>query len=222
MRAFGNDLTLLYESRRQSAAENDPSRYLFEESGRLLLTDKQDRDTEIGTFGALIIDVRGAVTEHESVHAVFDSDSRTIGYFEALYDSEGGDFKETVARAACGDDYLWNPNLLVLDRLVIYPDFRGHGVGLTALRALIHRLRAGCGLIAMKPFPLQFEDAHGARPESDEQQRLGLAAFKSTEARATSKLKKYYSRLGFIPIPRTAYMVRSSELPLAFSGATEN
>jgi len=157
---------------------------------------------------------KSAIVEHESVFDIFDSHSTSIGYFETLYDLDSGSFKPQVAKAAYGDDYQWNPNLLILDRLIVYPKYRGHGVGLLALRALIHRLRVGVGLIAMKPYPLQYEAKFLCESNADERKRMELANFQLPQPKATAKLRKYYGRLGFKMVPRTEYMVRSVELPL--------
>lgn len=213
------DMALLFEEAFQIIDDREPTRFLFEHEGKIVLTDDDARPSEtIGSFSAIVIDAQSAMVEREDLFHVFDSHSDTaIGYFEDLYESEGGEFKEKVARAAYGEGFTWNPNLLILDRLVVSPAHRGHGVGLLALRDIIHRLRAGMGLIAMKPFPLQFEARH--QDDAEESARLGLNLFKITEARATAKLRRYYGRLGFKQVPRSKYMVRSVEDPLPLAAA---
>jgi len=214
MQDYRTSLLLHFEDDYQFAADDEPSRFLFETSGKLVITDDGDNETELGVFSAMVVDVQSAIVEHESVFDVFDSHSTSITYFQALYDYDSGDFKPQVVTVAYGDDYLWNPNLLILDRLIVYPEHRGHGVGLLALRALIQRLRIGVGLIAMKPYPLQYEAKFLDESDADERKRLGLDDFKLPQPKATAKLKKYYGRLGFKAVPRTEYMVRSIELPL--------
>lgn len=214
MRDAQTSLMLHFDGAYQLAADDEPSRFLFEAGGKLVLTDDDDNKTEVGVFSAMTVDVQAAIVERESVFDIFDSDSTSIGYFDALYDHDSCDFKPEVVNVAYGDDYLWNPNLLILDRLAVYPEHRGHGIGLLALRALIHRLRVGVGLIAMKPYPLQFEARLLDESDLNKGKRLGLDGFKLSQQKATAKLKKYYSRLGFKAVPRTEYMVRSVELPL--------
>lgn len=141
-------LVLHFAEERRFADDDEPSRFLFPAAGSLLFTDEDDKETEVGTFSAIVVDVRGAITEDVSVFNVFDSNGTGIGYYEMLYEADGQDFKHRVTRISHGDDYFWNPNLLILDRLVVYPEFRGQGFGLLALRALIHRLRASVGLRA--------------------------------------------------------------------------
>lgn len=214
MQDYRNSLLLHFDDDYRFAAEEEPSRFLFETGGKLVITD-DDNEIELGAFSAMVVDVQSAIVEHESVFDVFDSHSTSITYFQELYDHGSGDFKPRVLKVAYGDNYyLWNPNLLILDRLIVYPEHRGHGVGLLALRALIQRLRVGVGLIAMKPFPLQYEAKFLDESDADERKRLGLEDFKLPQPKATAKLKKYYGRLGFKTVPRTEYMVRSVELPL--------
>ncbi|MEX0959100.1 MAG: hypothetical protein WDZ63_07415 [Burkholderiales bacterium] len=180
-----------------------------------------EREDEAGFFSATVVDVRGATTEGESVFDVFDSDETCSGYLEALYDLETDDFKPRVSRLASGDDYLWNPNLLILDRLMVYPRYRGSGLGLLALHGIMLRLRAAAGLIAMKPFPLQFQEKFLGNHDPGELERLGLNLFNVPRENARSKLRRYYAKLGFRRVPGTEYMVRSPELPLADSPALQ-
>lgn len=196
------------------ADDYEPSRFLFTSSGQIVLTDFEEVANEIGTFTVLVVDARSAMIERESVFDVFDSDGTCVDYYQTLYDMKEGDFKPRVTKLAFGDEYLWNPNLLILDRLVVYQEYRGHGYGLLALRALIHRFRTSVGLIAMKPFPLQFESIFSGGDHADEARALGLNAFSAPSEKATERLRRYYARLGFVRLPRTEYMVRSPDLPL--------
>lgn len=193
------------------AEEEEPSRFIFENDGKLLLTDEDDEETEVGLFSVKYVDVTGAVTEGESIFDVFDSDSTCIQYFEALYGADN-DIKPRVARLAHGASYLWNPSLLILDRLVIYREYRGSGLGLVALRALIHRFRTGAGLIALKAFPLQFEGNHLDKPEGSDEVALGYEEFDVPMPKASSKLRSYYRQVGFVQVPRTQFMVRSPDV----------
>ena len=71
----------------------------------------------------------------------------------------------------------------------------------------------------MKPFPLQFEgddDSGTGLPEEIglPKELWNLKQFSESEVRATTKLRRYYSKLGFDLVPRTKYMVRSCDLQL--------
>lgn len=195
------------------ADDEEPSRFIFETDGKLLLTDEDDEQVEIGLFSVKYVDVTGAMTERESIFDVFDSDSTCIQYFEALYGVDE-DIKPKVAQLATGDSFLYTSNLLILDRLNIYREYRGSGLGLVALRALIHRFRAGAGLIALKAFPLQFEGNRSPESKGCDEVRLGYDQFNLPMVKASSKLRDYYSQVGFLRVARTQFMVRSPEIPV--------
>jgi len=75
---------------------------------------------------------------------------------------------------------------------------------------MMHWFQPGAGLVAMKPFPLQFESG-GPRP--DEPDPLELAKFKLTENGALTKLRRYYAQLGFKRVTKTQFMVRRVDQP---------
>lgn len=191
-----------------SADDDEPSRFVHEWSGKVTVyDDNADKERPIGRFSALYVDVEGAVTERQCVADVFDSSQVTLGYFEDLYDHDELTVRQEITDAACPGGHLWSPNLLILDRLIIEPKWRGKARGLVALRGLIHLLRPGAGLIAMKPFPLQFEVHRTDEERLAEHKRLRLDGFPSNFRAATAALCHYYGRLGFKRVPKTDYMV---------------
>lgn len=208
-------LFLRFAEREQTVDDEDPSHFRHIIQGAAFIhRDGGNTDVEIGTFCAIYVDVVGAVIEDESIFDVFDSHQTTLGYYEDLYEYDTCDFKRSIVQAACGDDYIWAPSLLVLDRLIIYPEFRGRSRGLLILRELIHCLRMGAGLVAMKPFPLQNEAHFLDKRGADERLRLALDAFPANHKKATAALCRYYRRLGFKRVPKTDYMVLGAERKL--------
>ncbi|MCT7295490.1 hypothetical protein N5J06_22405 [Ralstonia sp. CHL-2022] len=194
----------------------EPSRFVWEWAGHVELLDAETRAaSEIGTFAVRYVDAESAMNARESLFDVFDSDSTTIDYYAALY--EGAWFKDGLAGFELSEDYGQSANLLILDRLLIRPAYRSRGFGLAALAALIRRFGMGAGLIAMKPFPLQFEhsfakrDAGGNAPAADEYE---LRVFSGSRRTATAKLKRYYAALGFKTVRNTEFMVRPPAAPL--------
>jgi GNAT superfamily N-acetyltransferase len=223
MRNHSLDLVLRFDAERVYVDHQEPARYVIEHSGVLDLVDEDDEVVEtIGSFSAIVVDAIAALVDKESPFDVFDSYSITFGFFENLYESNGGDFKEKVIKTVGEDNFLWNPNLLILNRLVVTPEHRGHGIGLLALRTLIQRFGIGVGVVAMKPFPLQFEAASLDDPKTCA--RLGFDQFNLTQSKATAKLRKYYGRLGFKKVPGSEMMIRGLDVPLplldAYSDAT--
>ena len=50
-------------------------------------------------------------------------------------------------------------DLLIVDYVEVYPKFRGLGIGVSAIHRTIDVFGTGCGLVACKPWPLQFTPA---------------------------------------------------------------
>ncbi len=191
----------------------DPARFAHEWQGDVLIQDEAGDETVIGHFCATYFDVDGAVTEADSVFDLFDAHAATAEYL-VLYDDEQIRFTDAVFKVASGLGTLFYKNLLALDRLIIEPEYRGKGRGLVALRGLIHLLRAGAGLIVMKPFPLQREAHFKSRDNRAERERLQLDTFPGNYRTAVAALRRYYSRLGFKRLPGTDFMVLDPEREL--------
>ena len=189
--------------------DREPMRFIHECEGQIEVFGADDSDViPVGSFSVLIVDIESAINEGVHPFDVMDSRSETAHYYDKLYRRawSGADFREPVINAVFGQASPWHPNLLILDRLAVFPEHRGHGVGLLALRGLIERFRIGVGLIVMKPFPLQFESVPTSPDDIAARRRLGLDDFRMGYRSAVAKLRSYYASLGFRHIPRTSLM----------------
>lgn len=203
-------LSLRYSETQETS--NDLSRFIRHMDGRIVVTAEDDHEHEAGLFTATLVDAMSVMDEGVSVFDVFDTSSSLFEHYLALYDGRTNDFKRSALTAA-GCDYAPITNLLSIDRLTLYPEYRGRGLGLVALSEIIRRHRFSSGLIALKPFPLQFEYQNPGR-DDQERQRLKLNDFALAQEQATAKLRRYYGRLGFKRAPRTEYMVLSPDAAL--------
>lgn len=185
--------------------DREPGRFVKEIDGVILNQIDDVRTVRIGRFSVMVIDVESAVNERESTFDIFDYSSRTIDYY-SLYTPDM-DFRPKVLAALQGGE-RWAPNMLVLERLEILPKYRGQGAGLRVLRWLHFHFGMGCGIVVMKPYPLQFE---GGEPHENANEttfkRLRLGAFTAEFEPARKKLRDYYGRLGFRLVKGTEYMV---------------
>ncbi|WP_288253747.1 hypothetical protein [uncultured Hydrogenophaga sp.] len=209
-----NYSTVFLEYRQEVMADDEePSRYIQTLEGHVVLDFENHRE-RVGRFRVFVIDVESAVNDEESVFDIFDSYSETMGYW-SLY-QDGLEFRPKVVKVLPGGE-RWRPNMLILDRMEVVPKYRGKGIGLCALNCLQRRYSIGCGIIAMKPFPLQFE---GGLPEENAAKEdfiaMGLGAFDRDFKRATAKLRRYYGRLGFVRVPGTEYMVADPFVRMPF------
>lgn len=192
--------------------DREPNSFHKYIEGAIRLSSSEGVKVRVGSFSIIIIDVEAAVNAKEDLFDVFDCSSRTIDYFD-LYASDF-DFAPNVIEALGGED-RWTPNMLILERLEILPKYRRRGYGLRVLRWLQFHFSTGCGLVAMKPFPLQFE---GGTPEENKDKpefaKLGLDQFRDSFDGALEKLRAHYGRLGFIEVSGTQFMVVDPLRPL--------
>ena len=87
----------------------------------------------------------------------------------------------------------------LIDRMEISPRFRGTGVGPIAIDRTIDIFGSGCGLVACKPWPLQFTP--GFARDRKALNRLKAPGVGRTEG--VRKLRAYWSKLGFWPLGET-------------------
>ncbi len=195
--------------------DDEPNHFVRRHEGRVTLYDGDGDDPiDIGRYRAFYIDAEGALCADMPLFDVFDSVSEVYPYVQ-LYDLDEGS-QSAAAKKAAGADFLFEPNLLILDRLEILPRYRGHGYGLQALISMMHWFQAGAGMVAMKPFPLQSECRRDGKHDD-----LELDKFPAHYTQARTKLRRYYAQLGFKLVPKTEFMVRSVDrapprLPPAF------
>lgn len=184
--------------------DEEPTQYIKEFEGTVYAYSR-DRKTRAGRITFFIIDVELAITEEESAFEVFDSRSATLTYWELYKDDL--EYSDAVQAVIDFEDFA-SPNLLILDRIEINPRYRGQGIGLDVLRWITRQFSLGCGLVAMKPFPLQFEGGPPADHANDPRfKALRLDSFDTDYCRALAKLRAHYEKLGFAQVPGTDLMV---------------
>ena len=206
--------TILLSWSGESYAEEseEPSDFIYETSGDLFAVGGETDERELaGKFRLYYVDVDRAINDDVSVFDVLDSYSQTIGYYD-LFDPNSPDLSDHVINLLEND--VFGSNVLILDRLEILPKFRGKCAGLAVMSEMIRRFSAGAALVAIKPFPLQFEPAPASDDEKEWRTDLGLAKLPKAKGIATKKLFDYYSRLGFRRFGRTPFMVRGTGRPL--------
>jgi len=107
--------------------------YTHHHEGDVLALDEESDSDEftIGDFACCVYDVAFASAHGESAFGLFDQSINSIHYYHALYDKKSArlraDVKQLVGRRTL------EPNVLILDRLRIYPAHRGHDYGLLVL-----------------------------------------------------------------------------------------
>lgn len=204
-----------YSMSRSLGNTSDYSDYLNKVCGRITgygCLGQQCETVEIGRLRLYVIQVGNATNDSADLNGVFDTTQETLDAGSVVYDGSYHEFEPTVAMLF--EDAFPTDDLLLLDRLEIYPPFRGQKLGLTILHQAIRDWSGGCSLAVMKPFPLQFG---AAVKKSESWSQLRLDTFPSKKATAFSRLRAYYEKLGFVRIGKSEFfaLCPKQEMPSA-------
>lgn len=153
-------------------------------------------EEDIGYIRASLVQFGEAMDHGISTERLGDGiDGNVAEYWELLFDLDTGCWKEEVQ-----DEYEASGcDLLIIDCMEISPKFRGTGVGPIAVDRTIDIFGPVCGLVACKPWPLQFTPAFARDPKA--LNRLKAPSVRQDEA--VRKLRAYWSKLGFWPLGET-------------------
>lgn len=125
--------------------------------GRVFVKSEDLQDEEdAGYLRASLVQFGEAMDDGISTDRLGDGIEGSIAeYWELLFDFEAGYWRQEIQ-----DEYQASgSDLLIIDCLEIRPRWRGLGVGPAAVDRAIDIFGPGCGLIACKPWPLQFTPA---------------------------------------------------------------
>jgi hypothetical protein len=179
----------------------------------------RERRTVAGRFIASYINVDNSLVAGVKLHGLMDTYSAEMAeVYQTLFDPRtdelGKDVKELL-----GDVPF--RNILVINRVEILPAYRGMGIGLAAIWDIIQRHSAGCGIVALKAFPLQFSS--GSRSgrlsfleESDWNKKMRYDPHSYTMEFAHEKLIFHLMKFGFKRIGDTEVMALSTSMQIPF------
>lgn len=158
-----------------------------------------DSDATIGYVTAFLIQVGRVADAGQDLGEIMDAESSELSECHStFFKPHQCDYKDSIRRQfvdICPSD------LLILDRLEIQPAFQKRGIGLLAVSKTIDTFGESCGLVAMKPFPLQFRSYRDPAWSPPADVVDPQAAFRA----AREKLRKYWSRAGFKRVNGTDY-----------------
>ncbi|MFP3940907.1 MAG: hypothetical protein ACLF0P_11420, partial [Thermoanaerobaculia bacterium] len=169
---------LTFHPRIEPLLADEPADFLYEYTGDVVLVDDYDREMVVGRHRAYYVDLEAAYSAgFTSRHEIFDTEGATEEYYSALFEPGVPGFRIEVERLFGCE--IVDLNVLILDRLELLPEVRGRGLGLAIMRRRIERFGAGCGIVGIKPFPLQCEPRDLDSPDRGWRAKLGLTAFAS-------------------------------------------
>ena len=198
------------ESAKFLLVADDPVDYIYPICGRIVEMNNDESDTLVGKFRLYYVDIAAAInTGYTNVFDIFDAHSdSTADYYDSLFDPDTVDFSEKLQQLF--DYEIFEQSVLIIDRLELLPGYRGKNLGLIIMRRLIQRFSAGAGIVAIKPFPLQFEQSFAAENKSSWHVEMQLSSFRETKRDSIRKLRSYYGKLGFVEMKGTPHMFLST------------
>jgi hypothetical protein len=184
--------------------DGEPSEFVSTYTAVITCTDDETGDvTKVGKVAALRVHAALAHNAGESLFDVCDSHSGELHHLHALlYEPDRYHFRdEVMARFDAAE-----PDLLVLDYVVLSPRWRKLRLGLLAVRRLVDLIGGGCGLAVSLIAPLRHDAAKVLGvPGSWLPRHRG----KEERRAATVRLRRYFRRMGFERIGRSPYYALS-------------
>jgi hypothetical protein len=192
--------------------DGDPEEFLSHYEGEVKVYESEgDRSECAARLSLFIVHAEAAHRAGVSLYDVFDTDAKTEPYL-ALLGNDEGNFSPAVLRVL-KEEFAMNQDMIIFDRIEILPKFRGKGLTHRVTEVCLDRLAGASRIAALKAYPLQFEP--GAKKPSDAWgRRMRLAALTGTKSEATARLKKYYSKMGFVSVRGTNLMIRNLDADL--------
>jgi len=172
-------------------------------SGRVFASQEADkRERQFGYLNASLVQFGSALDHGITADQLGDGICGSIAeYWEQMFDVETGRWKDEIRE----EFEIAGSDLLIIDCVELDPILRGQGLGLAAVHRTIDIFGSGCGLVACKPWPLQFTPAFATNRRK--LQRLKPPAFNQDEA--VRKLRLYWSKAGFWPLGEVGLYVMS-------------
>lgn len=194
---------LILRTRVSLHPNGEPTDFISSHSGVLsCIDDESGEATQVGRVSALKIHAHLALDAGETLFDVCDAHSQELNQLHSLlYDHEDGLKKELVERFEATE-----PDVLVLDYVILDPKWRGLKLGLLAVRKLVDMLGGGCGLAVSLIAPLRPHAHKLLRVPAD---WLPRAEDKEQRLEARVKLRRYFRRMGFRRLDRTPYYALS-------------
>jgi len=174
-----------------------------------------ERRSLAGRFEASYINVDNSLVFGAKLYGLMGSYSAVMAEIhETLFDPHTDELRKNL-KELLGD--VTFRNVLVINRVEILPTYRGMGIGLAAIWDIIQRHSAGCGIVALKAFPVQFSS--GSRSgrlsfleECEWNKKMGYDTHGYTMEFAHEKLIFHLMKFGFKRIGDTDVLALSTSI----------
>jgi GNAT superfamily N-acetyltransferase len=130
----------------------------------------------------------------------------TTECFEALFEHETGEWNEAVEDLY--DHEIPGHDVIFIETIEIQPAYRGKGVGAQVVRETIATFGASCGLVACKPFALQYANWM----DEDKKAMREQPGFEAKRAADFRKVTQFWVDLGFRNVPKSKFYTFAPQL----------
>lgn len=188
--------------------DEEPSRVVPGFHGDVLeYAEDSDEEIKVGRISGYLVMRGRAMDEGENLFDAMDSiSSSTTECFEALFEQETGEWNESVE--SLYEHEIPGHDVVFIEMIEIEPNYRGKGIGAQVVRETIATFGASCGLVACKPFALQYanwmEEENKTMREQPGFEAKRLADFK--------KVTQFWIDLGFRNVPKSKFYTFAPQL----------
>jgi GNAT superfamily N-acetyltransferase len=182
------------ESRVEPTWDNpEPEDYIVDLRGDVMVRGNLDEDdVRVGSVSAFLVHLEQAYEDGMPWFDVLDAHSADMAVYLNLIDDSESRYTEWVETRF----EPFGSDLLILDRIRIEPEHRGHGYGLYAAELIINGFGPSSGLVACVPAPYELLRDAPIRTNDNGAQIGHERPIPGWEA-AEAKLRKHWSLLGF-------------------------
>lgn len=192
---------------------NNNGKYLAEDSvysinGTILTLDENGEDQIVGKVELIYCDLELGINNECSPFDIMDLHSETtLDCYHILFDETTEKLKSIISKKLSIENIpIFNPNILIIDRIEILPEYRGHNLTLSILKQSLTIFSNKTFVTILKSFPLQLEPLNSSKDNKWTKQ-MSLSSFNLKEQLAKEKLMNYYKSLGFQQIDNTDYLL---------------
>jgi GNAT superfamily N-acetyltransferase len=193
----------------QVVCENEePSRVIPAFHGEVFeYREEEDEEVEVGRIDGYLVMRGRALNEGENLFDAMDSiSSSTLECCEALFDHESGGWKKSVEDMYEND--IPGLDVIFIDTIELEPVSRGKGIGAQVVRETIATLGSSCGLVACKPFALQYVNWMDEKNKAVREQ----PGFETRRLADFRKVDQFWTDLGFRKLPDSDFYTFAPQL----------
>ena len=159
-----NRISIVIEPIRIPLDLEDPSDYVNILDGLIYYSHENNEGNEhkeiIGAIRLIYIDANSAIENELSLFDVYDCSAETFEFFESFINYDDEEFTKELTDFLESELVFSGNNALIIDRIGIRSEYRGHNLGIKVLRNLIQRFSTGVSVVAIKPSPFDFSTIH--------------------------------------------------------------